>query len=187
MSRGYVRLVRSGGTRYRFRPRRFHLDDDGEWREVDADTGTIDEEEAAEADAARREQLRWADDEPLHPDAVDAIAEAIKPRGSKGQTSRSRLNLRRLITALPWELLGPRPALVSLTYPGNWQPWVPDGRTGRCTAGRSNGDGSAGGASRWSACGSRSSRPPAGRTCTSTSACPPRWPTRTSRASGNAP
>jgi hypothetical protein len=34
----------------------------------------------------------------------------------------------RLILSLPWELLGPRPAMVSFTYPGDWRLWVPDGR-----------------------------------------------------------
>jgi hypothetical protein len=32
-------------------------------------------------------------------------------------------------TALPWELLGRRPAMITLTYPGLWQPYVPDSRT----------------------------------------------------------
>jgi hypothetical protein len=31
--------------------------------------------------------------------------------------------------ALPWELLGLRPAMVTLTYPGEWERWVPDSRT----------------------------------------------------------
>jgi hypothetical protein len=38
------------------------------------------------------------------------------------------MNMRRLFLSLPWELLGPRPALISLTYPGDWQRWVPNGR-----------------------------------------------------------
>lgn len=36
--------------------------------------------------------------------------------------------MRRLFVALPWELVGPHPALISLTYPKVWQPWVVDGR-----------------------------------------------------------
>jgi len=36
--------------------------------------------------------------------------------------------MRRLFASLPWELLGPRPAVISLTYPGEWKQWVPDGR-----------------------------------------------------------
>ena len=39
------------------------------------------------------------------------------------------MNMRRLFVSLPWELVGPRPALISLTYPGLWQPSVRDGRT----------------------------------------------------------
>jgi len=31
--------------------------------------------------------------------------------------------------ALPWEMLGRRPAMVTLTYPGEWELWVPDART----------------------------------------------------------
>lgn len=31
--------------------------------------------------------------------------------------------------ALPWELLGSRPAMVTLTYPGEWELWVPDADT----------------------------------------------------------
>jgi hypothetical protein len=38
------------------------------------------------------------------------------------------MNMRRLFLSLPWELLGDRPALISLTYPGKWQGWVKDGR-----------------------------------------------------------
>ncbi|MEQ1788248.1 MAG: hypothetical protein ABL966_14445, partial [Acidimicrobiales bacterium] len=32
-------------------------------------------------------------------------------------------------SALPWELLGKRPVMVTLTYPGDWDLWVPDART----------------------------------------------------------
>jgi hypothetical protein len=31
--------------------------------------------------------------------------------------------------ALPWELLGVRASMMTLTYPGAWREWVPDGRT----------------------------------------------------------
>ena len=30
--------------------------------------------------------------------------------------------------ALPWEMLGRRPVMITLTYPGEWQLWVPDAR-----------------------------------------------------------
>ncbi len=36
--------------------------------------------------------------------------------------------MRRLFASLPWELLGPRPAMISLTYPRDWESWVPNGR-----------------------------------------------------------
>jgi len=49
-------------------------------------------------------------------------------RGEQGQSSRSRNNMRRLFLSLPWELLGPWPAMITLTYPGEWQGWVKDGR-----------------------------------------------------------
>jgi hypothetical protein len=68
------------------------------------------------------------------PDDIDPVIEAMieeaakKYRGDLGQSRRSRMNMRRLFVSLPWELLGRRPALISLTYPGNWQRWVPDGR-----------------------------------------------------------
>jgi hypothetical protein len=32
-------------------------------------------------------------------------------------------------SGLPWELLGPRPALITLTYPGDWRVWCADART----------------------------------------------------------
>ncbi|HET9692417.1 MAG TPA: hypothetical protein VFP61_14800 [Acidimicrobiales bacterium] len=51
----FVRLVRSGGTRQRFQPRRFRLGDDGDWLDV------TDE----------------ADPEPIDPEVLDAIDEAL--------------------------------------------------------------------------------------------------------------
>ena len=44
-------------------------------------------------------------------------------------SARSRRNMRFEFSALPWELLGPRPAMITLTYPGEWDLWVPDART----------------------------------------------------------
>jgi hypothetical protein len=32
-------------------------------------------------------------------------------------------------SALPWEMLGLRPVMVTLTYPGEWEGWCPDGAT----------------------------------------------------------
>jgi hypothetical protein len=54
------------------------------------------------------------------PDSNDeAIAALIDDprRGDRGLSARSRTNMRRLFVALPWELVGPYPALISLTYP----------------------------------------------------------------------
>ena len=49
-------------------------------------------------------------------------------RGDQGLSSRSAANMRRTFQCLPWERLA-RPALISLTYPGDWRRWVADGRT----------------------------------------------------------
>jgi hypothetical protein len=54
--------------------------------------------------------------------------DVVAGRGDRGQSRKSRNNMRRLFLSLPWELLGPRPAMVSLTYPGDWRRWVPNGR-----------------------------------------------------------
>ena len=50
-------------------------------------------------------------------------------RGDGGQSARSRSKMRWLFASLPWERLGPRLVMLSLTYPGDWREWVPDGRT----------------------------------------------------------
>lgn len=42
---------------------------------------------------------------------------------------RSRNNMRWQFSGLAWEELGPRPAMVTLTYPSEWQKWAPCGRT----------------------------------------------------------
>lgn len=41
---------------------------------------------------------------------------------------RSRRAMRYEFSALPWEMLGRRPAMVTLTYPGKWREWAPDAR-----------------------------------------------------------
>lgn len=43
-------------------------------------------------------------------------------------SARSRRAMRYEFSALPWEMLGQRPAMVTLTYPGNWREWAPDAR-----------------------------------------------------------
>ncbi len=45
-------------------------------------------------------------------------------QGDSGQSARSRLRMRWLFASLPWERL----VMLSLTYPGEWREWVPDGR-----------------------------------------------------------
>lgn len=48
-------------------------------------------------------------------------------RGDGGLQVRSAAAMRRTFQSLPWETLR-RPALISLTYPGDWRRWVRDGR-----------------------------------------------------------
>jgi hypothetical protein len=43
-------------------------------------------------------------------------------------SARSRRAMRYEFSALPWELLGGRPAMVTLTYPARWRAWAPDAR-----------------------------------------------------------
>jgi hypothetical protein len=123
ISRGYVRLVRTGQrTSRRFTSRSFVFRNDG-WEEVDPQPLPADLEDEPVDDAD------WADEAGIDPELQLAMDEALHPRrGDAGQSARSRMNMRRLFVSLPWELVGPRPALVSLTYPGVWPPWVPDGR-----------------------------------------------------------
>jgi len=50
-------------------------------------------------------------------------------RGAKGMSERSRREMWRWVLSLPFEMLGDRPLWITLTYPGNWRGWVPDGPT----------------------------------------------------------
>src|SRR4051794_29610691 len=43
-------------------------------------------------------------------------------------SARSRQRMRFEFSALPWEKLGRRPVMITLTYPGEWEVWVPDSR-----------------------------------------------------------
>ena len=47
-------------------------------------------------------------------------------RIQKTWSSRSRRRMRFEFSALPWELLGHRPVMLTLTYPGEWDLWVPN-------------------------------------------------------------
>lgn len=58
-----------------------------------------------------------------------AAAEARLGRGAKGMSARSRREMWRWVLTLPFDMLGERPLWITLTYPGDWRPWVPDGRT----------------------------------------------------------
>lgn len=106
VSRGYVQLVRHSG---RLNPAN---------RGVAAfKPGELIDDDRPEGEPGDR------------PDSEDQdIEAAVLGRGDRGQSSRSRNNMRRLFGSLPWELLGTRPAIISLTYPGDWRAWVPDGR-----------------------------------------------------------
>jgi len=50
-------------------------------------------------------------------------------RGARGMSERSRREMWRWVLSLPFEMLGERPLWITLTYPGDWRPWVPDGAT----------------------------------------------------------
>jgi hypothetical protein len=44
-------------------------------------------------------------------------------------SERSRREMWRWVLSLPFDMLGERPLWITLTYPGDWRPWVPDGPT----------------------------------------------------------
>jgi hypothetical protein len=80
----------------------------------------------------------WVTD-PEHPDLrpfgwhqrwASSVANGLpkRRRGDSGQSFRSRTRMRWVFASLPWEMLGPRLVMLSLTYPGEWREWVPDGR-----------------------------------------------------------
>ncbi len=60
--------------------------------------------------------------------AKQAATERIG-RGAKGMSNRSRQEMWRWVLSLPFEMLGDRPLWITLTYPGDWERWVPDGPT----------------------------------------------------------
>lgn len=105
---------------------------DGDW--VEADPDDIDpwilddiRRNVLTEEQERAEVERWMDPpDPQLQQLMDEIRH--RRRVDRGRSSRSRMNMRRLFVSLPWELVGARPALISLTYPGVWQPWVTNGR-----------------------------------------------------------
>jgi len=132
VSRGYVRLVREGRRVKKPRMATRFVRVDGDW--VEADPDEIDPDvlddirwDILTEEQERAEVERWLDPpDPQLQELMDEIRH--RRRGDRGLSSRSRMNMRRLFVSLPWELVGPRPALISLTYPGVWQPWVTNGR-----------------------------------------------------------
>jgi len=52
--------------------------------------------------------------------------ESTAGRVSLTWSARSQRSMRFLFSALPWEMLGARPAMITLTYPGEWQLYVPN-------------------------------------------------------------
>ena len=111
VSRGYIQLVRHSGrpSASQGSPRR--LTPGAELEVVDGAEASDDGQANASTDEAEAE-----------------YEGVVRGRGDRGQSRRSRNNMRRLFMSLPWELLGERPAMVSLTYPGQWKQWVPGGR-----------------------------------------------------------
>jgi hypothetical protein len=61
--------------------------------------------------------------------AAKKAAAARLGRGARGMSERSRREMWRWVLSLPFDMLGDRPFWITLTYPGEWQPWVSDGRT----------------------------------------------------------
>lgn len=49
-------------------------------------------------------------------------------RTQRTWSAKSRRRMRFDFGALPWEMLGRRPVMITLTYPGEWEVWVPDAR-----------------------------------------------------------
>lgn len=155
-----VRLVREGRlpNRERLSAKRWARID-GEWVETEPPPTADDILDDAQQQLLLQEEVRaeldrWGDPSEADRLLQDLMDEFLHPRrGDRGLTARSRMNMRRLFVSLPWELVGPRPALISLTYPKVWQPWVIDGRAWKSTTERSSAPGSAAGRNLWSAYG----------------------------------
>jgi len=83
---------------------------------------------------AVRLRRRWEADETSAPTRRGGGTNAGQPgRSTAGRvqavfSARSRRAMRYEFVALPWELLGARPAMVTLTYPATWRPWCVDAR-----------------------------------------------------------
>jgi hypothetical protein len=62
-------------------------------------------------------------------EAAKSAATERLGRGAKGMSERSRREMWRWVLSLPFDMLGDRPLWITLTYPGDWRRWVPDGPT----------------------------------------------------------
>jgi hypothetical protein len=107
--------------------------------------GPLDPDEEAMIVAAEEEERRWNEEafldslsneeareyfEAKELEAARKAAQGRLRRGAMGMSERSRREMWRWVLSLPFDLLGDRPLWVDhLTYPGDWKPWVPDGRT----------------------------------------------------------
>lgn len=104
----------------------------------------LDPSEQAELLAAEEQGRREAEE--AHLDTLDAAevreylaapelaaaqlaATEREGRGAKGMSARSRREMWRWVLSLPFDMLGDRPLWITLTYPGEWRQWVPDGPT----------------------------------------------------------
>lgn len=76
----------------------------------------------------------WEPDETTGPTrrggGTNAGQEGVSTAGRQRTqfSARSRRAMRYEFSALPWELLGKRPAMVTLTYPAQWRAVAPDAR-----------------------------------------------------------
>jgi hypothetical protein len=149
---GYVRLRHQLGLRTKFGRGRLgplmdqvvrqleDLEEAGESIEFNR----LDPDEEAEILATEEQERRWNEElflDTLEPDEVaeyfgskelEAARKAAEERigrGAKGMSERSRREMWRWVLSLPFDMLGNRPLWITLTYPGDWRPWVPDGRT----------------------------------------------------------
>ena len=149
---GYVRLRHQLGLRTKFGRGRLgplmdqvvrqleDLEEAGESIEFDR----LDADQEAEILATEEAQRRG--NEELYLDTLDPedvadyfeakeleaarkADEARLGRGAKGMSERSRREMWRSVLSLAFEMLGDRPLWITLTYPGDWRKWVPDGPT----------------------------------------------------------
>lgn len=149
---GYIRLRHQLGIRTKFGRGRLgplmqqvvrqleDLEEAGESIEFEP----LDPDEAAQLLAEEEEERRlneeafldslepWEIQEYFESKVLEAARKAAEERlgrGAKGMSDRSRREMWRWVLSLPFDMLGDRPLWITLTYPGDWRPWVPDGPT----------------------------------------------------------